>query len=181
MIYFSTYESCKGFLERRGASGTASHLASASMGAVMSAFVRVPTDTLRHQTQAYLIPNFVQVSQTLHHTLTHLRRMLHVTLMTYNAPPTASSAPHCQWPVLTSSDPDVPAAQSRTILPQLGGQRTRRDWCWVLTIHSLRCGVHSSMMRSGLACRVRRPLWQHRVSAACTMASSRPFSETCLS
>ena len=61
MIYFSTYELSKGFMERRGASGTTSHLASASMGAVMSAFVRVPTDTLRHQTQAYLIPNFVQV------------------------------------------------------------------------------------------------------------------------
>ena len=61
MIYFSTYELSKGFMERRGASGTTSHLASASMGALMSAFVRVPTDTLRHQTQAYLIPNFVQV------------------------------------------------------------------------------------------------------------------------
>ena len=63
MIYFSTYELSKGYMERRGASGTTSHLASASMGAVMSAFVRVPTDTLRHQTQAYLIPNFIQVKR----------------------------------------------------------------------------------------------------------------------
>lgn len=65
MIYFSTYELSKGYMERRGASGTTSHLASASMGAVMSAFVRVPTDTLRHQTQAYLIPNFIQGAQSI--------------------------------------------------------------------------------------------------------------------
>ena len=37
------------------------HLASASAGAILSAFVRVPTDTLKHRTQAYLIPDVWQV------------------------------------------------------------------------------------------------------------------------
>jgi len=64
MLYFSTYEACKGALEARGASGTVAHLASASTGAVVSAFLRVPTDTLRHQTQAYLVPDFIQVRLT---------------------------------------------------------------------------------------------------------------------
>jgi len=38
------------------------HLASASAGAILSAFVRVPTDTLKHRVQAYLIPDVWQVS-----------------------------------------------------------------------------------------------------------------------
>ena len=37
------------------------HLASASAGAILSAFVRVPTDTLKHRTQAYLIPDVWRV------------------------------------------------------------------------------------------------------------------------
>ena len=60
MVYFGTYEACKGFMERRNASGAVTHLTSASVGAVLSAFVRVPTDTLKHQTQAYIVPNFFQ-------------------------------------------------------------------------------------------------------------------------
>jgi hypothetical protein len=67
MLYFSTYEACKGALEARGASGTVAHLASASTGAVLSAFLRVPTDTLRHQTQAYLVPDVVQVCSSEKH------------------------------------------------------------------------------------------------------------------
>ena len=61
LVYFSTYEACKGFLESRGTSGATVHLASASAGAVASAFVRVPTDILRHRVQAYYIPNIFQV------------------------------------------------------------------------------------------------------------------------
>ena len=38
------------------------HLASASAGAILSAFVRVPTDTLKHRVQAYLIPDVWRVS-----------------------------------------------------------------------------------------------------------------------
>ena len=60
MVYFGTYEACKGFMERRQASGAVTHLTSASVGAVLSAFVRVPTDTLKHQTQAYIVPNIFQ-------------------------------------------------------------------------------------------------------------------------
>ena len=37
------------------------HLLSASAGAVVSAFVRVPTDTLKHRVQAYLLPDVWQV------------------------------------------------------------------------------------------------------------------------
>jgi predicted dinucleotide-binding enzyme len=33
------------------------HLVSASAGAVVSAFVRVPTDTLKHRVQAYVLPD----------------------------------------------------------------------------------------------------------------------------
>jgi solute carrier family 25 S-adenosylmethionine transporter 26 len=37
------------------------HLLSASAGAVVSAFVRVPTDTLKHRVQAYLLPDVWRV------------------------------------------------------------------------------------------------------------------------
>lgn len=60
-VYFSAYETSKSFLERRGASGAVAHLASASVGAVLSAFIRVPTDTLKHRTQAYIVPDIFQV------------------------------------------------------------------------------------------------------------------------
>ena len=33
------------------------HRGSASAGAVVSAFVRVPTDTLKHRVQAYVLPD----------------------------------------------------------------------------------------------------------------------------
>ncbi|CAK0786047.1 hypothetical protein CVIRNUC_009260 [Coccomyxa viridis] len=56
-LYFSTYEWCKEKLAARGHSQAVTHLASASAGAILSAFVRVPTDTLKHRTQAYLIPD----------------------------------------------------------------------------------------------------------------------------
>lgn len=38
------------------------HLASASAGAIVSAFIRVPTDTLKHRVQAYLLPDVWRVS-----------------------------------------------------------------------------------------------------------------------
>lgn len=56
-LYFSTYEWCKERLSARGHSQAVTHLASASAGAILSAFVRVPTDTLKHRVQAYLIPD----------------------------------------------------------------------------------------------------------------------------
>ncbi len=37
-----------------GRTSAATHLGSASVGACMSALVRVPTDTLKHRVQAYL-------------------------------------------------------------------------------------------------------------------------------
>ncbi len=37
------------------------HLLSASAGAVVSAFVRVPTDTLKHRVQAYVLPDVFRV------------------------------------------------------------------------------------------------------------------------
>ena len=61
LVYFATYENCKTFLEDRGISGAAAHLSSASIGAVLSAFIRVPTDTLKHRTQAYITPNILVV------------------------------------------------------------------------------------------------------------------------
>lgn len=44
------------------------HLASASAGAIVSAFIRVPTDTLKHRVQAYLLPDVWRVN---HWALTH--------------------------------------------------------------------------------------------------------------
>ena len=40
------------------------HLISASAGAVVSAFVRVPTDTLKHRVQAYLLPDVWRVRRS---------------------------------------------------------------------------------------------------------------------
>ena len=38
------------------------HVVSASAGAVVSAFVRVPTDTLKHRVQAYVLPDVFRAS-----------------------------------------------------------------------------------------------------------------------
>ncbi|KAL3151859.1 hypothetical protein ABBQ38_012823 [Trebouxia sp. C0009 RCD-2024] len=57
ILYFATYEWCKAQLEARKAPSAVTHLASASAGAVMSAFIRVPTDTVKHRVQAYMETN----------------------------------------------------------------------------------------------------------------------------
>ena len=57
----STYESLKGRLERRGMPSAVTHLVPACAGAVLSAAVRVPGDTLKHRVQAYLYPNIFVV------------------------------------------------------------------------------------------------------------------------
>ena len=57
ILYFTTYEWCKARLEARKAPSAVTHLASASAGAVMSAFIRVPTDTIKHRVQAYMETN----------------------------------------------------------------------------------------------------------------------------
>lgn len=62
MIYFSTYEWCKTRLEERKLPSAVTHLASASAGAVISAFVRVPTDTIKHRVQAYMETDVFLVS-----------------------------------------------------------------------------------------------------------------------
>ncbi|KAK9902064.1 hypothetical protein WJX75_003057 [Coccomyxa subellipsoidea] len=56
-LYFSTYEWCKEKLTAQGQPQALTHLASASAGAIVSAFIRVPTDTLKHRVQAYLLPD----------------------------------------------------------------------------------------------------------------------------
>lgn len=60
-VYFATYEWCKGKLEARQCGQALTHVASASAGAVISAFVKTPSDTLKHQVQAYFFPNVWQV------------------------------------------------------------------------------------------------------------------------
>lgn len=65
MLYFTTYEWCKTRLEARGAPSAVTHLASASAGAVMSAFIRVPTDTIKHRVQAYMETDVFLVGDTL--------------------------------------------------------------------------------------------------------------------
>lgn len=62
ILYFATYEWCKARLEARKAPSAVTHLASASAGAVMSAFIRVPTDTVKHRVQAYMETNVFLVS-----------------------------------------------------------------------------------------------------------------------
>lgn len=59
-VYFATYEWCKGKLEARQCGQALTHVASASAGAVISAFVKTPSDTLKHQVQAYFFPNVWQ-------------------------------------------------------------------------------------------------------------------------
>lgn len=65
MLYFTTYEWCKTRLEARGAPSAVTHLASASAGAIMSAFIRVPTDTIKHRVQAYMETDVFLVGDTL--------------------------------------------------------------------------------------------------------------------
>lgn len=62
ILYFTAYEWCKTRLEARGAPSAVTHLASASAGAVLSSFVRVPTDTVKHRVQAYMETNVFLVS-----------------------------------------------------------------------------------------------------------------------
>ncbi|KAK9840744.1 hypothetical protein WJX81_001695 [Elliptochloris bilobata] len=57
LLYFATYEYCKERLAARGHVQAFTHVVSASAGAVVSAFVRVPTDTLKHRVQAYVLPD----------------------------------------------------------------------------------------------------------------------------
>ncbi|KAK9804260.1 hypothetical protein WJX72_003751 [[Myrmecia] bisecta] len=64
-LYFSTYEWCKTRLERQKHSQAFVHLASASAGAVVSALVRVPTDTLKHRVQAYMHGNIFQAARSI--------------------------------------------------------------------------------------------------------------------
>lgn len=57
LVYFAAYEWAKARMEARNWSSSAVHLASAGLGAMCSACVRVPADTLKHRVQAYLHPN----------------------------------------------------------------------------------------------------------------------------
>ena len=54
ILYFTAYEWCKSHMEKRKAPTAVTHLASASAGAVLSSFIRVPTDTIKHRVQAYM-------------------------------------------------------------------------------------------------------------------------------
>jgi len=59
-LYFATYQAVKKPLDERLAGTTwepAAHVVAASAGAACSAVVRVPGDTIKHRTQAYLHPN----------------------------------------------------------------------------------------------------------------------------
>ncbi|CAM6009251.1 unnamed protein product [Sphagnum balticum] len=56
LLYFSVYESSKSRLEKYLPTEVL-HVVSASMGTVVASVVRVPTDTLKHQVQAYMHPN----------------------------------------------------------------------------------------------------------------------------
>ena len=67
ILYFTTYEWCKARLEARKAPSAITHLASASAGAVMSAFIRVPTDTIKHRVQAYMETNVFLVRMLYSH------------------------------------------------------------------------------------------------------------------
>lgn len=60
-LYFWAYEWCKKKLEARKQPHALTHILSASAGAIVSAVVRVPTDTLKHRVQAYVLPNIWQV------------------------------------------------------------------------------------------------------------------------
>eukprot|EP00892_Ulva_mutabilis_P001060 jgi/Ulvmu1/10955/UM007_0134.1 len=59
LIYFAAYERTKAHLETKKWSNWTKHLAAGAVGAVTSACVRVPTDTIRHRVQAYLHPTVI--------------------------------------------------------------------------------------------------------------------------
>eukprot|EP00873_Tetraselmis_striata_P006352 jgi/Tetstr1/426616/TSEL_016893.t1 len=67
LVYFMTYENSSKFLgEHLPAEwGQARHVLSASAGALTSAFLRVPTDTIRHRVQAYMHPNVFDAAITI--------------------------------------------------------------------------------------------------------------------
>lgn len=67
MLYFTAYEWCKGHMERRKAPTAITHLASASAGAVLSSFIRVPTDTIKHRVQAYMETDIFMVGSASTH------------------------------------------------------------------------------------------------------------------
>ncbi|CAK9236857.1 unnamed protein product [Sphagnum troendelagicum] len=54
LLYFSVYESSKSRLEKYLPTELL-HVVSASMGTVVASVVRVPSDTLKHQVQAYMV------------------------------------------------------------------------------------------------------------------------------
>jgi len=58
-LYFSTYQAVKGTLDEVLPESWASlgHMTAASAGALVSAIVRVPGDTLKHRVQAYFYPD----------------------------------------------------------------------------------------------------------------------------
>ncbi|CAD7699192.1 unnamed protein product [Ostreobium quekettii] len=63
LVYFVTYEGTKQWIQgdnEEGSDTPATHLVSASAGAIASSIVRVPTDTMRHRVQAYMHPNVFQ-------------------------------------------------------------------------------------------------------------------------
>jgi solute carrier family 25 S-adenosylmethionine transporter 26 len=62
-LYFTAYEWCKRQLQKRGHDNAMTHVVSASAGAVISAFVRVPTDTLKHRVQAYMHSNIFEAGR----------------------------------------------------------------------------------------------------------------------
>lgn len=77
LVYFTVYDRVSAALEQRAASrnggapesgsrtAAAVHLVSAAAGAVASSVVRVPGDTCRHQTQAYMHRNFFAAAGTI--------------------------------------------------------------------------------------------------------------------
>eukprot|EP00884_Botryococcus_braunii_P023366 jgi/Botrbrau1/9713/Bobra.0388s0008.3 len=64
-LYFWAYEWTKNKLEARKQSQAVTHILSASAGAILSALIRVPTDTLKHRVQAYVLPNVWQGAKLL--------------------------------------------------------------------------------------------------------------------
>lgn len=56
LLYFAAYETSKQNLEKYLPPGVV-HVASASIGTLVSSVVRVPADTLKHRVQAYMHPN----------------------------------------------------------------------------------------------------------------------------
>lgn len=65
-LYFATYQAVKGTIdERLPHASSLSHMLAASAGALVSALVRVPGDTLKHRVQAYFYPNCWDAARTI--------------------------------------------------------------------------------------------------------------------